>query len=138
MEEYQSIKKVYAEPMDRLIAEAKGLIRDVKDETEDGYIVVYENDYTSWSPKDTFEKGYRKIDKSCKAKEESMNKEDLQFLQLRESIDKIIGECRDDLEKLKDENYSLGFFFNLGKKVESGDIEASLKISILAKILGEK
>lgn len=138
MQEYQSIKKVYAEPMDRLIAEAKGLIRDVKDETEDGYIVAYENDYTSWSPKDTFEKGYRKIDKSCKAEEESMPKEDLQFLQLRESIDKIIGECRDELEKLEDENYSLGFFFLLGKKAESGDIEAALKISILAKILEEK
>ena len=138
MKEYQSIKKVWAEPMDRLIAEEKGLVRDIKNETEDGFIVIYENDYTSWSPKDVFEKGYRKIEKTISAKEESISKEDLQFLKLRESINKIIDECKDELEKLKDENYSLGFFFNLGKKVESGDIEASLKISILAKLLEEE
>ncbi len=63
MQEYQSIKKVYAEPMDRLIAEEKGLVRDKTNKSEDGYVVVYEDNYTSWSPKDTFEKGYRKIEK---------------------------------------------------------------------------
>jgi DNA replication initiation complex subunit (GINS family) len=41
MQEHQSIKRVYAEPMDRLVAEEKGLVRDIKNETEDGYIVVY-------------------------------------------------------------------------------------------------
>lgn len=27
----------------------------------DGYKVVYEDGYTSWSPKDTFERAYRKV-----------------------------------------------------------------------------
>lgn len=30
-------------------------------ETQDGYKVVYEDGYVSWSPKDVFEKAYRKI-----------------------------------------------------------------------------
>lgn len=29
---------------------------------QDGYQVVYEDGYTSWSPKDVFEKAYRKTD----------------------------------------------------------------------------
>jgi hypothetical protein len=62
MKQYQSIKKVYAEPMNRLQAELKGLVRDVKDESEEGYIVIYDNDYTSWSPKEVFESGYKEIE----------------------------------------------------------------------------
>ena len=31
-------------------------------ENEEGYKVVYEDGYISWSPKDVFEKAYRKID----------------------------------------------------------------------------
>lgn len=71
MQEYQSIKRVYAEPMDRLVAEEKGLVRDIKNETEDGYIVVYEDNYSSWCPKDVFERGYRKIEK-CKNESEKL------------------------------------------------------------------
>lgn len=32
---------------------------------EDGYKVVYPDGYTSWSPKETFEKAYRPIDEGC-------------------------------------------------------------------------
>ena len=138
MQEYQSIKKVYAEPMDRLIAEAKGLIRDVKDETEDGYIVVYENDYTSWSPKDTFEKGYRKIDKSGMAKEESNSEEELRFMQKRESIIRIFDELKGELEKMKDENYLTGLVINLSVKAEKNDVDSLIKLSFITKILEEK
>ena len=61
MKEYQSIKKVYAEPMNRLHAELKGLVRDITNESEEGYIVIYNNDYISWSPKKVFEDGYVEI-----------------------------------------------------------------------------
>lgn len=61
MKQYQSIKKVYAEPMNRLHAELKGLVRDITNEYEEGYIVFYDNDYTSWSPKEVFESGYKEI-----------------------------------------------------------------------------
>lgn len=46
MKSYIGIKAIEAEPQ-------------VKDE-KDGYKVVYENGYTSWSPKDVFEKAYHK------------------------------------------------------------------------------
>lgn len=62
MKQYQSIKKVYAEPMNRLHAELKGLVRDITNEYEEGYIVFYDNDYTSWSPKEVFESGYKEIE----------------------------------------------------------------------------
>lgn len=61
MIKYKSIKEVYAEPMDRLQAEAKGLVRDITNEYEEGYIVIYEDNYTSWSPKEAFENGYVKV-----------------------------------------------------------------------------
>ena len=66
MKEYLSIKRVYAEPMCRLQAEIKGLVRDIKDEAEEGYIVIYDNDDTSWSPKKVFEEGYIEVSKSEK------------------------------------------------------------------------
>ena len=62
MKQYQSIKKVYAEPMNRLHAELKGLVRDITNEDEEGYMVFYDNGYTSWSPKEVFESGYKEIE----------------------------------------------------------------------------
>ena len=46
MESYIGIKRIEAEPQ----------VKDGKD----GYKVVYEDGYTSWSPKETFEKAYHK------------------------------------------------------------------------------
>jgi hypothetical protein len=34
---------------------------DLRGPGRDGYKVVYEDGYTSWSPKETFERAYRKI-----------------------------------------------------------------------------
>jgi hypothetical protein len=56
--EYKCIKKVQAKPMDRLTAERLGLVRDVTGVNEDGYFVKYNEDYSSWTPKKTFEDGY--------------------------------------------------------------------------------
>ena len=55
---YKCIKQVQAEPMDRFTAQELGLVRDIIDENEDGYRVVYSNDYISWSPRQSFEDGY--------------------------------------------------------------------------------
>ena len=61
MKTYISHKKVQAEPMTRKMAESLGLVRDIEADDapdEDGYKVVYENNYESWSPKQVFEEGY--------------------------------------------------------------------------------
>ena len=56
--EYKCIKEVQAKPMDRLTAEGLGLVRDVTGVNEDGYFVKYNEDYSSWTPKQPFEDGY--------------------------------------------------------------------------------
>ena len=63
MEKYVSHKVVMAEPMNEYEAEKKGLLREpVKDrDYREGYRVVYEDGYESWSPKHAFEKGYTKV-----------------------------------------------------------------------------
>ena len=67
MESYIGTKIVRAEPMNKAMAVVNGLVRDatVTIETDGssapGYKVVYEDGYTSWSPRDTFERAYRRI-----------------------------------------------------------------------------
>lgn len=55
---YKSIKTVEAKPMDRLEAEGLGLVRDLTGVNEPGYYVKYSDEYSSWSPKKSFEDGY--------------------------------------------------------------------------------
>jgi hypothetical protein len=59
---YQSIKKVKARPMDKATAIGHNLVRDKEGDNEDGYIVMYEDGYKSWSPKEVFENGYKEIE----------------------------------------------------------------------------
>jgi hypothetical protein len=59
MKKYKCFKIVEARPMDRIIAEQKGLVRDKTGVSERGYHVRYSKDYESWSPKAVFEAGYR-------------------------------------------------------------------------------
>jgi hypothetical protein len=65
MKKYLGVKVVSAEPMSRNAAGEAGLIRDYKSEKIkiecDGYKVVYEDGYESWSPYDVFEKAYRQL-----------------------------------------------------------------------------
>lgn len=68
MERYIGTKIVLAEPMDKLSAGSVGLLRggDITTIERDGssapgYKVVYEDGYTSWSPKATFERAYRRV-----------------------------------------------------------------------------
>jgi len=63
MKKYLGVKIIQAEPM----FEAK-FINQVKNEdvpascqNREGYKVVYEDGYTSWSPKEVFEKAYKEI-----------------------------------------------------------------------------
>jgi hypothetical protein len=63
MKTYLGVKKVKAMPMTKNEAGAIGLVRGYSknDVNMDGYKVVYEDGYESWSPKETFEKAYREI-----------------------------------------------------------------------------
>ena len=60
MEKYLGVKLIEAEPQERY--------KDVDYENcllknkQEGYKVIYPDGYESWSPKDVFEKAYRKID----------------------------------------------------------------------------
>lgn len=61
MDKYIGVKIVNAEPQfKRTTKTVGGKIVDSKG--EDGCKVVYEDGYISWSPKDAFEKAYRRID----------------------------------------------------------------------------
>lgn len=64
MKKYIGTKLVNAEPMSKSEAFKKNLLKNgvnVNDEdsTQEGYVVKYEDGYTSWSPKETFEKAYK-------------------------------------------------------------------------------
>lgn len=63
MKKYLGVKIVEAEPMNEA-----SFINNVKNEDvpqsclrREGYKVVYEDGYISWSPKDVFEKAYREF-----------------------------------------------------------------------------
>lgn len=58
MKEYLCTKRVLAKPMTRFVAQELNLVRDVLDEDEEGYMVKYNEEYSSWTPKEPFEKGY--------------------------------------------------------------------------------
>ncbi len=65
-ERYIGTKIILAEPMDEFTFQrtVKGVVTPADSfapAPRDGYKVMYEDGYVSWSPKDTFEKAYRKI-----------------------------------------------------------------------------
>jgi hypothetical protein len=64
MQKYLGVKIVSAEPMTRNTAGKAGWIRNYNenDENCEGYKVVYEDGYESWSPKNVFEKAYRRVE----------------------------------------------------------------------------
>jgi hypothetical protein len=63
MEKYLGVKLIEAEPMTMQVALEMGFkVGDKSNPLKDGYKVVYEDGYESWSPKDVFEKAYRRID----------------------------------------------------------------------------
>ncbi len=63
MEEiYIGTKIVRAEPLDeKSFYESRGGQWLDDRPTRDGYRVVYDDGYVSWSPKETFERSYRKV-----------------------------------------------------------------------------
>ena len=61
MDQYIGVKLVQAEPMNLVDAEEL-LGRKIKPGNEEGYLVEYADGYRSWSPKDEFEKAYRRTD----------------------------------------------------------------------------
>ena len=67
MKKYRCIKEVLAEPMTRFEAQELNLVRDETDVDEEGYLVKYSEEYSSWTPKEPFEKGYLEIKKAIHA-----------------------------------------------------------------------
>jgi hypothetical protein len=63
MKQYVGIKRVRATPMSNLDFRAIVRGEDVEDsdQNDEGYHVIYEDGYGSWSPKDVFEKYYLDI-----------------------------------------------------------------------------
>ena len=61
MQPYIGMKIIHAMPATREQAEGHTGRRFGGEETGDGYMVEYEGGYTSWSPKDVFEKAYRRM-----------------------------------------------------------------------------
>lgn len=59
MKKYLGVKLVNAELMSFNERQKECGIKEFIDNDRDGYKVVYEDGYTSWSPKDVFEKAYR-------------------------------------------------------------------------------
>lgn len=59
---YVGAKVVKARPMDlaTFLIEIKN-VGDIDKENEDGYMVVYDDGYVSWSPKAVFERCYREV-----------------------------------------------------------------------------
>lgn len=60
MKKYKCIKEVMAKPMTRFEAQKLKLVRDKTNVDEDGYMVKYNEEYSSWTPAEPFEKGYVK------------------------------------------------------------------------------
>lgn len=64
MENYIGVKLIKAEPMNLGDYNKKRgwQIPADEDPLKEGYLVKYEDNYISWSPKEQFEKAYRKLD----------------------------------------------------------------------------
>lgn len=61
MKKYLGVKVISAEPM--YVKEYNEKYnKTVPEDKGDGYTVVYEEGYRSWSPKDVFEKAYREVE----------------------------------------------------------------------------
>lgn len=69
MEKYLGVKLIEAEFVSKhdCTCGSKDQLHDCNCEQVgvDGYKVVYEDGYTSWSPKDVFEKAYKKYNDKC-------------------------------------------------------------------------
>lgn len=54
-------KIIKAKPMDEVTFLSQIKHQETNQETRPGYLVIYPDGYTSWSPKDVFENAYRKV-----------------------------------------------------------------------------
>ena len=109
MEKYLGVKLIDAEPEVKIgIAADKNTLRKLGVETIlDGYKVVYEDDYVSWSPKDAFEKAYKRVKLVIPEKE----------ITLAHQI-RVIDEAKELQEKV----YKLHTFINDNKLYVNLDI----------------
>ena len=68
MKQYLGVKLIDAEPWLGLNGKCIDLQNEMTGEEVLGYKVVYEDGYTSWSPKDVFEKAYRVVPETLAVK----------------------------------------------------------------------
>jgi len=62
MKMYLGVKLIEAESMSEFdFRRSKGITPSDKEVDKEGYKVTYEDGYTSWSPKEVFEKAYREV-----------------------------------------------------------------------------
>lgn len=99
MKKYQGTKEVHAEPMmlgDFIETRKRNPYANdpsKHDLSESGYLVVYEDGYESWSPKEAFDKAYRPV-------ETFVERLFVEMTQLNQRIDKLHDFVRSD--KFKD------------------------------------
>lgn len=85
MKKYIGTKEVSATPawrVDGVVYPKDGAVPRVMNR-EDGYKVVYEDGYESWSPKEVFEKAYKPADTF-------LDRMNIELFELQHKIDKII------------------------------------------------
>ena len=99
MKKYLGVKVIQAEPMTHGEFSLKKYGNDnstefgIKNKEAEGYLVQYDNEYISWSPKDVFEKAYREVvDFDFLKQIDVYPSGDWNFV----SVDNYQGECCDD------------------------------------------
>ena len=93
MKKYLGVKVIQAEKCWGLDNKCVGANSEHCGREIDGYKVVYEDGYTSWSPKDVFEKAYREVvDFDFLKQIDVYPSGDWNFI----SVDNYQGDCCDD------------------------------------------
>ena len=73
MKKYLGVKIIQAEPLSEFdFGRSKGMTPSDSEVDREGYKVVYEDGYVSWSPKDVFEKAYRSFEETGETSEERL------------------------------------------------------------------
>lgn len=92
MESYIGVKLISAEPCYGLNNKCVDPQNEHCGEEKEGYKVVYEDGYTSWSPKDVFEKAYRKSNTplfECSSEKPHQKRVIVEATELAQNVEKL-------------------------------------------------
>lgn len=106
MKKYIGTKEVQAQPMSAELAISKGFKTSTYTGKDEGYEVIYQDGYSSWSPKEVFDQAYKPADYPLDRMYIEYNEllEKLNKLTLflgREDKEKIAGEFQCELMELQ-------------------------------------